>query len=94
MLVRAIITGVTGMVGEGVLYECLIHPNVEAVLVITRKPSCIAHPKLKEIIHNNFFDFSPIEDMLNSYNACFFCLGLTSVGKKENEYFHLTYALM
>lgn len=93
MKVRAIVTGVTGMVGEGVLHECLMHPDVEAVLVITRRPSGINHPKLKEIIHNNFFDLSPIEGLLNDYNACFFCLGVTSVGKKENEYFHLTYEL-
>lgn len=93
MKIKAIITGVTGMVGEGVLHECLMHPDVEAILVITRKPGGYTHPKLKELIHNNFYDFSPIEGTLINYNACFFCLGVTSVGKKENEYFHLTYEL-
>lgn len=93
MKVRAIITGATGMVGEGVLHECLLHPDVEQVLVINRKPCGVTHPKLKEIIHTNFFDLSPISNQLTNYNACFFCLGVTSVGMKEPEYHHLTYDL-
>jgi uncharacterized protein YbjT (DUF2867 family) len=91
--VKAIITGVTGMVGEGVLYECLLHPKVEAVLVINRKPCGVVHPKLKEIIHADFFDLSAIESQLTGYNACFFCLGVSSVGMKEPEYYKLTYTL-
>ncbi|HSZ85293.1 MAG TPA: NAD-dependent epimerase/dehydratase family protein [Puia sp.] len=91
--IRAIITGATGMVGEGVLHECLLHPQVESVLVINRKPCGIVHPKLKEIIHNNFFDLSSIENQLAGYNACFFCLGVSSVGMKEPEYYKLTYTL-
>ena len=91
--IRAIVTGVTGMVGEGVLQECLQHPQVEAVLIINRKPSGVVHPKLKEIIHRDFFDFSPVEDQLKGYNACYFCLGVSSIGKKEPEYYHLTYTL-
>jgi putative NADH-flavin reductase len=71
--VRAIITGATGMVGEGVLHECLLHPEVESVLVINRKPCGVSHPKLKEIIRNDFFDLSAIESQLTGYNACFFC---------------------
>jgi hypothetical protein len=93
MKVRAIITGATGMVGEGVLHECLVSDEVEQVLVINRKPCGIIHPKLKEIIHSNFYDLSPIESQLQNYNACFFCLGVTSVGKKEPEYTKLTYDL-
>ena len=93
MKVRAIITGVTGMVGEGVLHECLMHPDVEAVLVITRKSIGLKHSKLTEIVHSNFFDISSLEASLKNYNACFFCLGVTSVGKKEEEYYHLTYDL-
>ncbi len=93
MKISAIITGVTGMVGEGVMHECLLHPDVEQVLVINRKPCGISHPKLKEIIHNNFFDLSAIEDQLKNYNACFFCLGVSSVGLKEPEYYRLTYDL-
>ena len=91
--IKAIVTGATGMVGEGVLLECLSHDRVEEVLVINRKPSGVQHPKLKEIIHADFQDFSAIESQLNGYNACFFCLGVSSVGMKEDEYFKLTYSL-
>jgi len=91
--IRAIITGVTGMVGEGVLHECLLSPQVEAVLVINRKPCGITHPKLKEIIHADFYDFSPIENQLSGYNACFFCLGVSSIGMKEPDYYKVTYTL-
>ena len=93
MKIRAIITGSTGMVGEGVLHECLQHPEVEKVLVINRKPCGVSHPKLVEIIHNDFYNLNPIADQLKNYNACFFCLGVTSVGKKEPEYNALTYTL-
>jgi hypothetical protein len=75
------------MVGEGVLHECLRHPDVEKILVINRRPDGISSPKLFEIIHNDFFDFSPIESSLIGFNACFFCLGVTSINKKESEYY-------
>ena len=91
--VRAIITGSTGMVGEGVLHECLLHPDVEEVLVINRKPCGVSHAKLKEIIHQDFFDLSVIEDQLAGYNACFFCLGVSSIGMKEPEYTRISYTL-
>lgn len=91
--IRAIVTGATGMVGEGVLQECLNHPAVEAVLIINRKSSGFTHPKLKEIIHADFFDLSSIEDQLANYNACYFCLGVSSVGMKEPEYTRVTYTL-
>ena len=93
MKIKAIITGATGMVGEGVLLECLQHPDVEQVLVINRKPGGVPHPKLREIIHAAFFNLAPIESQLTGYNACFFCLGVTSVGLKEPEYHRLTYDL-
>jgi hypothetical protein len=93
MKIRAIITGTTGMVGEGVLQECLLSPEVESVLVINRRPCNRTHPKLKEIIHQNFFDFSAIKDELIGFNACFFCLGVSSVGMKEDKYHSLTYDL-
>src|SRR5687767_1065494 len=93
MKIRAIITGATGMVGEGVLHECLNHPDVENVLVINRRPGGVTHPKLTEIIHGNFHDLSSIAPRLAAYNACFFCLGVSSVGLKEQEYHHLTYDL-
>ena len=91
--VRAIVTGATGMVGEGVLHECLLDSNVEEVLVIGRRPCGIEHSKLKEIVHKDFYDFSTIEEQLKNYNACFFCLGVSSVGMKEPEYYKLTYTL-
>lgn len=81
------------MVGEGVLHECLLRPEVEAVLVINRKPCGISHPKLKEIVHKDFFDITSIENQLSGYNACYFCLGVSSVGLKEPEYYRLTYTL-
>ncbi|SOD99529.1 NAD-dependent epimerase/dehydratase family protein [Spirosoma fluviale] len=93
MKIKAIITGATGMVGEGVLHECLQQPDVEAVLLINRKPSGVSHPKVTEIIHKDFFNLSSIESQLSGYNACFFCLGVSSVGMKEDEYRHLTYDL-
>ncbi len=91
--IKAIITGASGMVGEGVLYECLNHPEVERVLVIGRKPCGHTHPKLKEIIHTNFFDLTAIENQLSGYNASYFCLGVSSVGISEEEYYKLTYTL-
>jgi len=81
------------MVGEGVLREALLHPDVEKVLVINRKPCGVTHPKLIEILHTNFFDISPIAEQLKDYNACFFCLGVSSVGMKEDQYYSLTYTL-
>lgn len=93
MKIKVIITGASGMVGEGVLHECLLHPNVEEVLVVGRRTAGVIHPKLKEIIHKDFFDLSPIKDKLKGYNACYFCLGVSSVGMKEKEYHHLSYDL-
>jgi uncharacterized protein YbjT (DUF2867 family) len=90
---KAVITGATGMVGEGVLLECLNHPDMEQILVINRKPAGVSHPKLHEIIHKDFFDLQPIEQQLSGFNACFFCLGVSSVGMSEEEYRHITYDL-
>jgi uncharacterized protein YbjT (DUF2867 family) len=90
---KIIITGATGMVGEGVLHACLVNENVEAVLIINRKPSGFAHPKLKEIIHADFFNITPLAAEFKNYTACFFCLGVSSVGMKEAPYTHLTYDL-
>ncbi len=93
MKLRVILTGTTGMVGEGVLMECLNSPEVEQVLSISRRPSGHRHPKLREMLHENFLDLAPIADQLSGYNACFFCLGVSSVGMKEPEYRRLTYDL-
>ena len=88
-----IITGATGMVGEGVLYESLNHPEVEKVLVINRNPCGYNHPKLTEIIHADLSDISSLSDRIQGFNACYFCLGVTSLGKDEVEYTRLTYTL-
>lgn len=93
MKIRAILTGATGMVGEGVLHECLLHPDVEDVLIITRKPSGVNHPKVQELIHSDFYNLSAIENKLAGYNACFFCLGVSSVGMNEADYTKLTHTL-
>jgi putative NADH-flavin reductase len=93
MRIKAIITGATGMVGEGVLHESLLHPEVESVLVINRRPCNIRHSKLKEVLHRDFSDFSGIERDLMGYNAEFFCMGVSSVGMSEEKYRHLTYDL-
>jgi uncharacterized protein YbjT (DUF2867 family) len=90
---KLIVTGATGMVGEGVLYECLTHPDIEAILIVGRKKCGIVHPKLTEIIHDNFYDLSPVKEHLKDYSGCLFCLGVTSIGKKEPEYYSLTYTL-
>lgn len=91
--IKVIITGATGMVGEGVLHECLKHESISNVLVVGRKTCGVKHPKLKEVLLSDFFNLSPIEDELKGYDACLFCLGTTSVGKKEKEFYHLTYEL-
>jgi uncharacterized protein YbjT (DUF2867 family) len=93
MKIKTIITGATGMVGEGVLLECLNHPNVEEVLVVNRKPGRVSHLKLREIIHKDFFDLAPIEQQLTGFNACFFCLGVSSIGMSKEEYKNITYDL-
>ena len=88
---KAIITGATGMVGKGVLLECLDHEKVEQVLVIGRNPVGIQHPKLKELIHKDFSDFVSVKDQLKGYDACFYCMGVSSVGMSEADYNRVTY---
>ncbi len=90
MTISTIITGASGMVGEGVLLECLADPRVDRVLAITRKPSGVTHPKLREVIHADFDDLTPIQSQLAGYDACFFCLGVSSVGMSEAEYTRVT----
>ena len=90
---KVIITGATGMVGEGILLVCLQNPTVEKILIINRRPAGIAHPKLKEIIVKDFMDLSPSEEQLAGYDACFFCLGVSSVGMKMDVYRRVTYDL-
>lgn len=81
------------MVGEGVLHECLQHPDVESVLSISRRTCGMRHAKLKEVLHQDFSDFGGLERELAGYNAGFFCMGVSSIGMSEKTYRHLTYDL-
>jgi len=88
---KVIVFGATGMVGQGVLRECLVDAGVESVLAVGRSPTGQRHAKLHEILHDDFTDFSAIEPQLTGYDACFFCLGVSSVGMEAERYRHLTY---
>jgi uncharacterized protein YbjT (DUF2867 family) len=88
---KVILFGATGMVGQGVLRECLLDPDIASVLAVGRSPTGQQHPKLREVVHDNFLDYSAIESELAGYDACFFCLGVSSVGMDEERYRHLTY---
>jgi len=88
---KVIIFGASGMVGQGSLRECLVDPDVTRVLSVVRSPTGRQHPKLREIVHGNFTDFSAIESELSDYDACFFCLGVSSLGMDPERYRHLTY---
>src|ERR1700710_2329343 len=88
---KVILFGATGMVGQGVLRECLLDTGIESVLAVGRSPSGQSHPKLRELRHDNFTDFSASEPQLAGYDACFFCLGVSSIGMEEAKYRHLTY---
>jgi uncharacterized protein YbjT (DUF2867 family) len=91
MEIKVIITGATGMVGEGVLIECLDHPDVKEVLMVNRRIFPFTHPKLKECIVPDFLELDEFADQLTGYNACFFCAGISSRGMKEPEYSRITY---
>lgn len=88
---KVLIFGATGMVGRGVLRECLLASDVESVLAVVRGPTGQRDPKLRELVHGDFGDLSSIVDQLTGYDACFFCLGVSSVGMKEPEYRRITY---
>lgn len=93
MKLKVIITGVTGMVGEGVLHECIHHPAVESILIVGRRTAGVTHPKVKELLVKDFFSLDEIKPGLQGYNACFFCLGVSAVGMKEADYEKMTYQL-
>ncbi len=88
---KVIITGTTGMVGEGVLFECLGSPELTEVLSVSRKPSGAEHPKLKEYIVPDFLSLKENDEKLKGYDACFFCAGVSSLGMKEDDYRRITY---
>ena len=83
---NVILFGATGMVGQGVLRECLLAPDVQRVLSIVRSPTGQQHAKLHEIVPTDFYDLSSIESELSGYDACFFTLGVTSAGMAEQQY--------
>lgn len=91
MKIKAILFGASGMVGKGVLIECLDSPQVMDVLVIGRNSCEMKHPKLKEIIHKDFMNYAAIQDQMKGYNACFFCLGVSALGMPEAKYTRITY---
>jgi uncharacterized protein YbjT (DUF2867 family) len=88
---KVIVFGATGMIGRGGLRECLLDSEIETVLTVGRSTTGLQHKKLNEIIHENLLDLVAIEDSLLGYDACFFCLGVSSVGMKEEEYRRVTY---
>ncbi|MGR3856877.1 NAD-dependent epimerase/dehydratase family protein [Chryseobacterium indologenes] len=91
--IKVIITGSTGMVGEGVLQECITNQKVEKILLINRKSSGYTHPKIEEIIQADLSDISVVSEKIKGYDACYFCLGVSSVGMKEEDYKKVTYDL-
>lgn len=88
---KVILFGGTGMVGQGVLRECLLDDRVTDVLAVGRTPIAQQHSKLTNIVHADLMDLTAIESQLTGYAACFFCLGVSSVGMKEPEYRRVTY---
>ena len=90
---NVLLFGATGMVGTGALLECLADPRVTSVVVITRSPTGRAHPKLREVVHADFFNYEPLRADFASADACLFCLGVSSIGLSEDEYTRLTYNL-
>ena len=90
---NVILFGATGMVGQGVLRECLRDEGIERALAIGRSPSGQTHPKLRELVRRDLFEFNLAISDLQGYDACFFCLGVSSAGMNEADYTHLTYDL-
>jgi uncharacterized protein YbjT (DUF2867 family) len=91
--VRVVLFGATGMVGAGVLHECLADPRVTSVLAVGRSPCGVAHPKLEERLHHDFFDYASVQSRFAGRDACFFCLGVSSAGMDEAKYRRLTHDL-
>jgi uncharacterized protein YbjT (DUF2867 family) len=91
--VKVILFGATGMVGQGVLRECLLDPDVETVLAVGRTPTGQTHPRLQELIAQDLWNLNPVGEKLAGYNACFFCLGVSAAGMKAADYERLTYNL-
>jgi len=93
MGIKVIITGATGMVGKGVLLECLASDKVDKILLLSRSSIGIENDKITEIIHKDFYNFSTYYDAFKGYDACYFCLGTSSFRMKEREYNEITYKM-
>ncbi len=90
---NVLLFGATGMVGQGVLRECVQDPNVQLVEAIGRSATGVQHPKLRDLVHPDLFNYKAIEASLTGFDACFFCLGVTSSGKAEADYERVTYGI-
>ena len=90
---KVLLFGATGMVGQGVLRECLLDPSVEHVQLVGRTTTGLHHPKLHETLHPDLSQYGDIEAGLAGFDACFFCLGVSSAGMKEPEYERITYGI-
>ena len=90
---KIVITGSTGMVGHAVLLESIESPLITEIILINRRPIQVEHPKIKEIIHSDFYEFSAIQADLTEVDGCFFCLGVSSIGMKEEEYTRITFTI-
>ncbi len=92
-IMKVIIIGSTGMVGQSVLFECLEHNKIDHILAVSRTPLNVKHPKLKEVIHEDFLNWQPIKGQFKDYDACFHCMGVSVVGLSEKEYYKITYSM-
>jgi uncharacterized protein YbjT (DUF2867 family) len=90
---NVLICGATGMVGQGVLRECLLDPGVDRVLVVGRHATGVRDPKVRDVVHGDLWNFAAIESELTGFDACFFCLGVSAMGMKEADYERVTYGI-
>ena len=93
MPMKLLLLGATGMVGQGVLRECLLDPNVEAIVTVGRTATGAQHPKLQEIVRQDLWNYTDIAPALSGFQACFFCLGVSSAGMTEKDYARVTYGI-
>src|SRR5262245_25986289 len=93
VIMNVIVFGATGMIGQGVLRECLLAPDVNRVLTIGRSASGVQNAKLQDLVHADLWNYAAIEDQLRGFDACFFCLGVTSAGMSEADYSRVTYGI-
>src|SRR6202040_2786613 len=90
---HVLLFGATGMVGQGVMRECLLDPGVNLLQTVGRSATGVQHPKLREVVHNDLWDYESLAAQLSGFDACFFCLGVTSSGMTEENYQRVTYGI-